>query len=357
VIRLSWRQFRTQGAVASVLLVAVAVLFIVTRGHVAHLYSVYHAAQAACIANPNCPGAGIGLSKSVQLLELIGTALVVVPALIGAFWGAPLIAREFENGTHRLVWTQSVTRTKWLATKLGLVGLASVVATGLLSLLVTWWSSPIDTDRTDRFSAGMFGERNIAPLGYAAFGFALGVVAGVVIRRTLPAMFATLFAFLGVRLTFTLFLRQQLIAPAHKSLPLGLATTGYGSNNGGAPTLMPNQPDIANAWIYSTHIVNNTTGQGLTAQVVKAACPSIGLPQNGGPTPAPGTQIRIRVPAGVQSELQDCLTKIGASYHQVVTYQPANRYWTFQWYETAIFFAAALALAGFCFWWVRRRAS
>jgi ABC-type transport system involved in multi-copper enzyme maturation permease subunit len=356
MIRLSWRQFRMQGGVASVLLVAVAALFVATRGHVAHLYSVYHAAQAACVANPNCPGAGIGLSKSVSLLELIGTALVAVPALIGAFWGAPLIAREFENGTHRLAWTQSVTRTRWLATKLAVVGLGSVAATGLLSLLVTWWSSPIDSDRTDRFGAGMFGERNIAPLGYAAFGFALGVVAGVLIRRTLPAMFATLFAFLATRIVFTLFVRQYLMAPAHKSLALGLETTGYGSQNGGQPTLITNQPDIPGAWIYSTHIVSNTTGQGLTAQTVNAVCPGLGLP-NGGPTPAPGTQIRIRVPAGVQSALEDCLAKIGSGYHEVVTYQPANRYWTFQWYETAIYFAAALALTGFCFWWVRRRSS
>jgi hypothetical protein len=356
MIRLSWRQFRTQGGVATVLLVAVAIVFFATRGHVAHLYAVYHAAQAACNANPNCPGAGIGLSKSVQLLELIGTALVVVPALIGAFWGAPLIAREFENGTHRLAWTQSVTRTRWLATKLAVVGLASVAATGLLSLLVTWWSSPIDSDRTDRFGAGMFGERNIAPLGYAAFGFALGVVAGVLIKRTLPAMFATLFAFLAVRLTFTLFFRQLLMAPAHKSVALDLNSVGYGSENGGPANLITNQPNIPDAWIYSSHIVNNTTGHGLTAQFVAATCPSLALPNNA-PNPPPGAQIRIRVPAGVQSALQDCVTKIGASYHEVVTYQPANRYWTFQWYETAVYFAAALALAGFCFWWIRRRAS
>ena len=38
------------------------------------------------------------------------------------FWGAPLVTRELEAGTHRLVWNQSVTRTRWLATKLGLIG-------------------------------------------------------------------------------------------------------------------------------------------------------------------------------------------------------------------------------------------
>ena len=38
-----------------------------------------------------------------------------------------------------------------------------------------------------------------------------------------------------------------------------------------------------------------------------------------------------------------------------VTYQPASRYWAFQWFETAIFLAFALGLAGFSVWWIRHR--
>ena len=70
--------------------------------------------------------------------------MLVLPALIGLFWGAPLIARELEAGTHRLVWNQSVTRTRWLAVKLGLLGLAAIAAAGLGSLAVDWWSDPLD---------------------------------------------------------------------------------------------------------------------------------------------------------------------------------------------------------------------
>ena len=64
--------------------------------------------------------------------------VVLVPGIIGIFWGAPLVARELEAGTYRLAWTQSITRTRWLATKLGVVGLLSMVAAGLLSLMATW---------------------------------------------------------------------------------------------------------------------------------------------------------------------------------------------------------------------------
>ena len=40
-----------------------------------------------------------------------------------------------------------------------------------------------------------------------------------------------------------------------------------------------------------------------------------------------------------------------------MTYQPASRYWAFQWYETAIFLGLAVILAGLCFWQIRRRRS
>ena len=63
--------------------------------------------------------------------------------VVGVFWGAPMIARELEAGTSRLVWTQSVTRTRWLATKLGVAGVGAAVV-GLVGLVLTWWCAPID---------------------------------------------------------------------------------------------------------------------------------------------------------------------------------------------------------------------
>lgn len=354
--RLSWRQFRLQTAVATGCLLAVAILFVATRGHLNSLYVVYAKANAACNASSNCPGVSINLSKLDQLLELIGTALVVLPALIGVFWGAPLIAREFENGTHRLAWTQSVTRTRWLAAKLIVVGLASVAVTGLLSLLVTWWQSPIDRAHMNRFGSGLFGERNVVPLGYAAFGFMLGAVAGLLMRRTLPAMASTIVVFLAARLAFTYGVRPNLLSPVHKALALGANGMGFGSTNSGPPTLMPNPPDIPNAWVYWTHIVDNA-GHGITPQFVAATCPSLSLPPlPAGAPPGASVGIQVQAPTGARNALQDCVTKIGATYHEVIAYQPANRYWGFQWFETAIFLAAAVAIAGFCFWWIRHRA-
>jgi len=53
---------------------------------------------------------------------------------------------------------------------------------------------------------------------------------------------------------------------------------------------------------------------------------------------------------------QACEASVGRLHlRQLVTYQPASRYWAFQWYETAIFVALALLLAWFCYARVSRR--
>jgi hypothetical protein len=64
-----------------------------------------------------------------------------------------------------------------------------------------------------------------------------------------------------------------------------------------------------------------------------------------------------RASTGVQEAFNQCISTLGAKYHDVVTYQPANRFWTFQTIETALFVGFALLLAGGCAWWVRHRVS
>ncbi len=354
MIRLALRQFRTQAAVAIALLVVVAALLGSTGPRIARLYKGFAQAQAACVASAHCRDVTVDIGQFDSLLKLIATALVGLPALIGAFWGAPMISRELENGTHRLVWTQSVSRRRWIGVKLAVVGTAALLATGLLSLMVTWWSSPMDRADMNRFGVGLFGERNIAPIGYAAFGFVIGVAAGILIRRTVPAMAATLAVFLGVRLTFAYVLRQHLMTPKHLTASLSAVTQGFGSSNGGPPSLFVGAPNLPNAWVYSTRIVDSS-GHGLTTQVFDAACPDL-VNFSGGP-PAGGVGSAPVPSADGKDALQTCVSKLGATYHGLVTYQPANRYWLFQTYETAIFLVAAALLGWFCVYWLSRRTS
>ena len=332
-------------------LVAGVIVLAVTGPHLVHLYDTV---VATCATHGDCSTATSSFLRNDRSLQIgLDVLVVVVPGIIGMFWGAPLVARELEAGTFRLVWTQSVTRSRWLAIKLGLVGLAAMVTAGLLSLMATWWSSPVDRVNMSVFTS--FEQRDVVPIGYAAFAFALGVTAGVLIRRTLPAMATTLAVFVAVRLAVTHWIRPHLIAPALRYFALNPTNIGFGSANGGPSTLQTNPPDISNAWIYSSQIVDKA-GHPLAASFVASACPGLGAGRSPLGGPPPGLQpSRIPAPAGAQQALQDCLTKVGATFHELVTYQPSSRYWTFQWYELAIYLGAAVVLSGLCLWWVRHR--
>ncbi len=174
----------------------------------------------------------LGYEQLNPLLYFVGQVLLyAVPPVIGAFWGAPLISRELETGTHRLVWSQSVSRQRWLATKLGLTGLAAIAITGVLSLAVTWWSDPIDdavnagqesNTYLPRMFPAVFSARGLVPIGYAAFAFALGVAVGLVIRRTLVALAVTLAAVILIQVLTPTLIRPNLMAPTESYLTVSL---------------------------------------------------------------------------------------------------------------------------------------
>jgi hypothetical protein len=345
VIRVAWRQFRTQALVALGGLVAVAAVVLATRSHVV---DVYDATVGACTTRDSCDAAAASLMQvDASLRGWLGALVVVVPGLVGVFWGATLVARELESGTFRLAWTQGVTRTRWVATKLLVVCLAAMAASGLVSLLVTWWASPFDRASQDRF--GTFDLRDVVAVGHAAFAVALGAALGAVLRRTLPAMATTLVAFVAARLAFVHLVRPHLLAARHVELPLDPRSTGFGSVDGGPTTLMPSPPRLPNAWVRSVDAVDRA-GHALGSGRLAALCPdlrTIGPPR--------GTKGAGPAPEDVKHALDACIAKVAQTYHTAVTYQPARQYWPFQWLEVAIYLGAALALAGLCVWWVRRR--
>jgi hypothetical protein len=356
---LTWRQFRTQAAVVAGVLAVIAVALAVTGPHLVHLYDT---TVKPCASHGDCGTATNLFTKNDRLLQQLGQVVLVAPALIGIFWGAPLVARELEGHTFRLAWTQSVSRTRWLALKLGLVGLASMAAAGLLSLMVTWWSSPFARITDSPFSPSSFDRRDLVPLGYAAFAFALGVTAGVLVRRTLPAMAATLVAFIGVRVAFFEWVRPHLMTPLRALIPLNaqpgvtLGPAGYAYGHIDAADWILSEQTVNGAG----QVIGENGGIGPNGALDFAVSPSgtitihgVGSCANVAPA---GQDPRLGAPSpAFQRAAQECVDKV--HLREALSYQPVSRYWAFQWYETAIFIGLALLLAGFCFWWVRRRLS
>lgn len=346
MIAAGWLRSRAQIAVAAFVIAVVAVSAAVTGPGIVRLY---RAAVAGCAGRGSCQAAMAAFATQDGSLRMwLGVLVAIAPAIIGMFWGAPLVASELEDGTFRLAWTQSVTRTRWLVVRLGVAGLASMAAAGLLSLLVTWWLSPLDRAGLSRFAT--FDQRGIVPIGYAAFGFALGVTVGAAIRRTLPAMAVTLAGFVAARMAVTYWVRPRVLSPLVLIRPVNLA--GYGSYGFlpipiARPGLQFQPPDLPNAWITSIDIVGKS-GRGLPAAEVARFCPGFGRSR-------PGHGLgHVQAPASAVRRLHECGARLGARFHEAVSYQPASRYWPLQWYELAIFLAAALILGALAIWRVRR---
>lgn len=353
MIWLTWRQFRAQAITAAVALAVFAIVLAVTGPHLSGLYDssgllTCHGDACAGLASTFLSslasgGGGFLIPGSAYAILYFLSVLVILiaPAITGVFWGAPLISRELEAGTFRLTWNQSITRTRWLTVKLALIGVAAMAVTEAFSLLQAWWAAPIGKavglgGGSSIFSEGRFGwfvfpTHGITPLGYAAFGFVLGVTAGLVIRHPIPAMAITLAVFAAVQFITPLWIRPNLFPTSQTTATI--AAAGASVSLSANPRLMltasavPGQPG---AWIISSEGVN-AAGQPVSTN--PAACRSLAL--SGSPA------------------WTSCLTSHGIRIG--VTYQPTSRYWPLQGTETAIYLTLALALAGYCFWLLGRR--
>ncbi|MET7400656.1 ABC transporter permease subunit [Dactylosporangium sp. NPDC005572] len=220
----TWRQHRAELLAAVVLLLALAVPLVWTG---LALHAQYRAdGVAACVADP---GSRAGCERLVEAFadrhatwarRLLWAAFL--PALAGVFVGAPLLAREFEQGTWRLACTQGVSRTRWLTTKLTLVGAAVAVLTAAAAGLLSWWRAPLD-DISGRLHATSFVIAVPSLTAAAVFAFAVGVTAGAVLRRTIAAMAATLGVFLAARLSLEEFARPHYLTPLARIAEPGAA--------------------------------------------------------------------------------------------------------------------------------------
>ena len=307
---LTWRQHRVQLYLAAALLAAFAVVIVISGRQIA---AQFHGAAATCAAGHGCRHLG-GLFMGSHVVGFLVIATLGAPLLVGMFWGAPLLAAELDTGTIRFAWMQSVTRGRWLAVKVGWLMLAAAVWGGAISALVAWWYSPANNLAPEQFNPGRFDLAGIVPVAYALFAMALGITAGALLRRTLPAMAVTFAGFIAVRVAIVLWLRPHYMTAV---------TTTY--------NVLPGYTPAGSYW----QLAQGVYGPGGRLVGVGDNEPVLGgipLSQLLSSCARPGNT----VPASCQQAL--------AGFRGFITYQPADRYWAFQGIETGIFVLLAAIL-------------
>ncbi len=234
--------------------------------------------------------------------------LLFLPALVGAFVGAPLLSRELESGTYRLAWTQSVSRTRWLAVRLGLLSLVSVVLSLILGAVLYWFFAPWAAlgGRAEAFAS-------IGPALAARtlFALLLGVALGALIRRVVPAMAATVGVWVAFEFVRTFWLRPHYLTP-----------------------LTIRVPD--NKYIDTNYYV----GQWWVDPA--------GHRLSGARFDALGRQLADK---GVAAEHW----LVAHHYTMWASVQPDSRFWAFQAIETGLLCAVSALLVAGTFWLVRNR--
>ncbi|WP_433120347.1 ABC transporter permease subunit [Micromonospora sp. CA-246542] len=318
---LIWRQHRTEVCVLG-LLVGLFAIVLFVLGTQAH--DLFPGGPARCAGdagvNEACAASFRRLDEGYGNVENLLAAFYLVPVVIGAFLGAPLLARELEDGTWQLAWTQAVPRMRWLAAKLVALAGVTVTLTGMFTAVLTWFRQPFDAWE-GRFQYDAFDLEGLVPVAYALFAFGVATAAGAILRRSLPAFGVALGAFLAARMTVALLAR-----PAYATPLTTMAPVPVGGSNAGQRAA----PDFAD-WVVERGYAD-ATGRRLSS-----------------------TEYH---------ELEDAANQAGTNLNQFLhargiqqfgVYHPADRFWTFQLIEAALFVAVAAVLIGVVVWRVRRR--
>ena len=322
----TWRQHRVAVAALVAALGALAV-YVWTVG--LHLHHAYAAAIACQPANSATCADLISNLNDMNHVLVGGYTLQIVPPLIGAFVGATVLARELETGTFRYAWTQGFGRWRWTLAKLVALAVVVTAAAGAISVLFSWYYQPylatgnqaISPNAASPFSSALFDLRGVAFAAWTLAAFAIGGLAGMLIRRVVPAIVATMVAYTALALAAANVMRQHYLTPLLTTNPI-------------VPTT---------AWIYSQRWTKN----GQFAFTSWRDAPNALLQQCRSLPVGP-----LRKPT--QATLAQCFAQHG--YTQLTKYQPASRFWAFQSIEGGWLLALSALLIAATVWLVRRRA-
>lgn len=320
---LTWRQHRRQVLFTGIALAVLAALMVPTGLAMRRTFDAL--GLPACVAQRGqaglaqdaadaCEGLSERFEDQYTAMTFVAVLFLVLPLLVALFWGAPLVAREIEQGTHRLAWTQGVSRRHWALVKVGFVAAVTLVAAVAYGLGMSWWMVPlIQADNGEGFKFFIFDMQGVVPVGYTLFAVALGIFAGAYWPKMLPAMAVTLAGFTGLRIALTILARPRYLpARTHTDLVAGA---------GDDPTV--------------------TVGDWVLSKGIRDAAGTLVMPGARGETrigPGP-SDARCASDA-----LATCPTPYGPGAYNWELYQPASRFWLFQSIETGIYVVLAAFL-------------
>jgi hypothetical protein len=198
---LIWRQHRLQALVAALSLAVFGAILATKRAELLDFLA-------------SCTARGCAPSEPDSLLPyLLIRATIFAPLVVGLFWGTTIIGRELESGTAGLAWSQSITRRRWITTKLATLFIVATAVGGALGAIVRWYLSTTPDLRATRFGPVVFSLSGIVPMAYTVFAAALGLLASVVWRRVLPAMAVTIAGYAVIWGSVVLLLRPRYAEP------------------------------------------------------------------------------------------------------------------------------------------------
>ena len=312
----AWRRFRPTLLGVVVLIGALAGYLVLTGQRLRSAYDEVAACRPP-VHTPECQFKWADFANSYGDPGLIGAVVLLLPGIVGAFVGAPLLARELETGVVRYSWTQGVGRIRWAV---GLVVPAAVgvaLVTGGLGVLMAWRDQPLfDAGLRHRLDPSIFPTMGVAVSGWALLAFSGGLLAGLLWRRVIPAIASSFAVWFGLAYLAS-DLRLRWPAPLTTTKELGLRDL-----------------DVDQWWTKG--------GVKVGASQINSLLESIGAQVNGG-------DVHMRVGG------TDPFAYLRAhGYTLVISYQPDSRYWPLQWAELGLLVAVSLALLGVSLWLVRR---
>jgi hypothetical protein len=317
---LTWRLHRAEAMIGIPLFIALLAIMVLATGGIDAAYSA--ARDGDCFDNgldPLCSEVLSDYSLKLSNWGNLTTLLHGVPLAAAALIAMPTL-QELERGTHRLSWTQSISRRRWALVRIGFaVGIMTLV-TAVWAVVAADWRESLFPIENHTFARDAFELSPPVLLGYGLFALALGLTGTVVIRRLIPTLGLLAVGFISTRIFTTFYLRERFRPPIQETNPA--------ANDPGAFFAFADRWMLDESWL-------SRTGERLSWEYINRLCTPLTEEQN------------------TETFYRQCQIDNGLQFFR--SYHPTSRVGQFQLIETALYLGLAAALLAFTYWWLTRR--